>query len=198
MSTGSRVGHGRVNYVFLTLDGIHSFPHDVIGKFTIWCSVKTFLKDRRSSRKGRHACGKMELGNDPNNVFFGGIDFTLPGNGGQECVNFLSYKRRILESFLALALSCFCISFGYRHLVFPKQSKIIKKDRGGKRLLLVILCLVFGLEIGFKCATRSLIFLLNPCHVTTAIQVNIIPFYWVYLLISFTNFFPDIFVGCSS
>lgn len=114
----------------------------------------------------------MESANDPNNVFFGGIDFRLPGNGGRDCADFLSFKRRILESFLALAVSCLCISFGYRRLVFPKQSKIIRKDRGGKRLLLVVLCLVFGVEIGFKFATRSLIFLLNPCHVTTAIQVK--------------------------
>ena len=116
----------------------------------------------------------MDYENDPKNVFFGGIDFQLPGNGGQECVNFLSYKQRILESVVGFAVSCLCIFLGYRNLVLPEPSKIVRKDRGGRRLLLIVLCLVFGVEIGFKFATRSLIFLLNPCHVTTAIQVNLI------------------------
>lgn len=113
----------------------------------------------------------MESGDYPNNVFYSGIDFQLPGNGGQDCVSFLSDRRRIIESILALAVSCILISFGYCRLIFPTKTTIIRKDRGGKRFLLVVLCLVFGIEIGFKFATRSLIFVLNPCHVTTMIQV---------------------------
>lgn len=110
--------------------------------------------------------------NSNNNIFFGGIDFRLPGNGGRNCVNYLSFWRRIIETLLALAVSCLFIYFGYHRLVLPKPSNIIRKDRGGKRLLLIVLCLVFGVEIGFKFATKSVIFLLNPCHVTTAIQVE--------------------------
>lgn len=113
----------------------------------------------------------MNHGTQFNNVLYGGIDFELPGNGGQACGNFLSGYHRVFETVVALAVSCACLTFGYNNLVLPEQSKIIRKDRGGKRLLLVILCLVFGIEIGFKFATQSLIFLLNPCHVTTACQV---------------------------
>ncbi|KAK4027720.1 transmembrane protein 164 [Daphnia magna] len=116
----------------------------------------------------------MESGDYLNNVFYSGIDFQLPGNGGQDCVNFLSNRRRIIESILALAVSCLLISFGYRRLIFPTKTTIIRKDRGGKRFLLVVLCLVFGVEIGFKFATRSLIFILNPCHVTTMIQIYLL------------------------
>ena len=32
--------------------------------------------------------------------------------------------------------------------------------------------LMLGAEIGFKLATRQLIYILNPCHVTTAFQVR--------------------------
>lgn len=49
---------------------------------------------------------------------------------------------------------------------------LFRKDRGGKRALLVLVSMVFGMEIGFKFATKQLIYLLNPCHVTTAIQVH--------------------------
>ena len=49
---------------------------------------------------------------------------------------------------------------------------VFRKDRGGRRILLVIMSLMFGAEIGFKLATRQLIYILNPCHVTTAFQVR--------------------------
>lgn len=122
----------------------------------------------------------MDTTKQQENVLFGGIDFDLPGNGGQACAGFLSVQRRIIESILAVAIGCICLAFGHHKIVVPKQSKIIRKDRGGKRLLLVIFCLVFGIEIGFKFATKSLIFLLNPCHITTACQV--------YIILSFTSF----------
>ena len=115
----------------------------------------------------------VEMGvNNHNNVFFGGIDFELDGNGGSACKGFLSIQRRLIESFIALAFSCLCIYIGYSRLALPTQSIVSRKDSGGKRVLLVIPCLVFGIEIGFKFATRSLIFNLNQCHITTAFQVT--------------------------
>lgn len=55
----------------------------------------------------------------------------------------------------------------------PKDNTYIKCDRGGKRLLVILLALLWGMEIGFKFASRTVIYLLNPCHVTTLIQVSI-------------------------
>ncbi|KAK9869642.1 hypothetical protein WA026_003389 [Henosepilachna vigintioctopunctata] len=34
--------------------------------------------------------------------------------------------------------------------------------------------IVWGMEIGYKLTTRTLIYLLNPCHVTTAIQIYLL------------------------
>nr|CAH0113429.1 unnamed protein product [Daphnia galeata] len=116
----------------------------------------------------------MDAGEYPNNVFYSGIDFKLLGNGGRDCANFLSNWRRVLETIFAVAFSCLLIYLGYQRLTVPQKITIIRKDRGGKRLLLVVLCLVFGVEIGFKFANRSLIFLLNPCHVTTIFQIYLL------------------------
>lgn len=42
----------------------------------------------------------------------------------------------------------------------------------GKQILLVVMTLILGLELGFKFASRSVIYILNPCHIITMIQVN--------------------------
>lgn len=41
-----------------------------------------------------------------------------------------------------------------------------------KQVLLVLMTFVLGLEIGFKFTSRTVIYLLNPCHITTIMQVS--------------------------
>lgn len=43
----------------------------------------------------------------------------------------------------------------------------------GKQVLLVLMTFVLGLELGFKFASRTVIYLLNPCHITTLMQVSV-------------------------
>ncbi|XP_070173919.1 transmembrane protein 164-like isoform X2 [Littorina saxatilis] len=107
---------------------------------------------------------------------YAGVDFTLPGNGGSECVNFLSPQQRLVESGLASLLAFFICYKAYPRLTLPatKLKSLTEGEAAGKRLLLVLMCLTWGCELGFKLATRQMIWIFNPCHVATAVQIYLL------------------------
>eukprot|EP00062_Callorhinchus_milii_P026178 gi/632987989/ref/XP_007882860.1/ PREDICTED: transmembrane protein 164-like isoform X1 [Callorhinchus milii] len=110
---------------------------------------------------------------------YGGVDPTIAGNGGEECASFLPGAQRLAESVVMVSLSALEVVIACRKIqpglrdepLFRAPSFPERQDSLGRNLLLVAVCLTFGAEIGFKCATRSLIYLLNPCHLVTLIQI---------------------------
>lgn len=100
-----------------------------------------------------------------------GVNITVKGNGGPECTAFLSTTQRVLETILVLCLTAPLVKYGLSNLSPAPTTHSSATEPPGKRFLLVMMTLIFGIEIGFKFSSRTVIFLLNPCHVTTALQV---------------------------
>ncbi|KAK7874306.1 hypothetical protein R5R35_007785 [Gryllus longicercus] len=105
---------------------------------------------------------------------YSGVNSSVPGNGGPECAAYVSSTRKLIETVITLCLSCVLVTWGYRRLSEPEIKAYVRRDRGGKRLLLILMSLIWGMEIGFKLASQTVIYLLNPCHVTTAIQIYLL------------------------
>lgn len=103
-----------------------------------------------------------------------GVNTTVAGNGGPECANYLTWKTRVLETVVILICMCLLIKWGLKNLSPLDVCCTETCDPNGKRILLVLMTLIWGIEIGFKFSSKTLIFLLNPCHITTALQVSTI------------------------
>ncbi|XP_020372433.1 transmembrane protein 164-like isoform X1 [Rhincodon typus] len=119
---------------------------------------------------------RLELDNILEAVY-GGVDPSISGNGGEECAAFLPVGQRILETIIMITVSLLQIVLAYRKIRGVQEDWTLQtssqecEETLGRNLLQAVLCLTFGLEIGFKCATKTLIYLLNPCHVVTALQI---------------------------
>lgn len=112
---------------------------------------------------------------------YGGVDPKFEGNGGPECAGFLTPQQRTIETLIIVLVSLVEVGVALKKIgtsrdlgVVGKDTPRAKQDSLGKNLLLVALCLTFGVEVGFKFATKTVIYLLNPCHVITMVQVRML------------------------
>lgn len=110
---------------------------------------------------------------------YGGVDPKFEGNGGPECAAFLAPQQRIIESLIIVLVALVEVGVALKKIgtskdlgVLGKEHSKAKEDSLSKNLLLVALCMTFGVEVGFKFATKTVIYLLNPCHVITMVQVR--------------------------
>jgi len=102
----------------------------------------------------------------------GGVPFHIPGNGGPDCVQFLSTQQKVVETMVFTMLSVMLFIWSYMSLIpLDIVDPHVLPSRTGKRSLLGLFGVVFGMQIGFKLSSRQLIWLLNPCHMLSFIQL---------------------------
>jgi len=104
---------------------------------------------------------------------YAGVNNTLAGNGGPDCVAFIPPLQRALETVLFTVVGLMEMYIAYPHIRLQAMPVVPSTmHRTGRRMLIAIMCLMFGIELGFKFATRQMIWILNPCHIVTLIQVH--------------------------
>ena len=104
-------------------------------------------------------------------VLFGGIRPDIPGHGGEECANFLTVKSLTLETMLSLSVMGILGIFAALTYTMPKHYPR-SDDFRSKHMMLVFASLLFGIEIGYKLCSKQVLYLLNPCHVITMVEVG--------------------------
>lgn len=106
---------------------------------------------------------------------YAGVDHSIEGNGGPECIGFIPTWQKILETSIVCPIAIMEIIYGLRNISLPvKQVNPRSHFTTAKSIMLVAHCLVFGIELGFKFASRQMIWILNTCHVNTMLQIYLL------------------------
>ncbi|XP_073844913.1 transmembrane protein 164-like [Musca autumnalis] len=106
----------------------------------------------------------------------GGVTDEVPRTMGPECENYMTNRRRLIEAILFCILFLCLMRWAIKRLepIQLPDAKEVNKYSGMRIILLLTMTMTFGIEMGFKLANRSVIFVLNPCHIQTIVQIYIL------------------------
>lgn len=109
-------------------------------------------------------------------IFTSGIDFSLPGNGGPECLAHTSYTERAVESVLSVLTFSTAIIAGLKGHVRPSLTFSAEKWRSSivRVWLLYSMLITWIAEVAYKVVTKQFIFVVNPCHVICMIHIYLL------------------------
>ena len=120
-------------------------------------------------------------------LFAKGVNFDLPGNGGPDCLEYLSETQRIYETILGLTVVVVAFGLGHKlHLDKPMRPKTWTPSTL-RSILAVSMSFCIGMEFTYKLCTQQLLFIINPCHVMCFLQIIILN------LNPFTDLAQDLF-----
>lgn len=104
-----------------------------------------------------------------------GVTQEIPRNAGLECLNYMTNRRRTIESIFVTILCIMVMRWAYKRMDYIELPSKPHRPHSIMRLfLLILMSFIFGVEFGFKLARESVIFVLNPCHVQTIVQVYLL------------------------
>ena len=106
---------------------------------------------------------------------YDGVNGSIPRNTGPECANYLTPRRHVVESAVLVPLMLVLLRYGLSK-IHPITINYAAANRiiAGKQILMITMAALLGLEMGFKLCTRTAIYILNPCHITSMIQVYLL------------------------
>jgi len=111
-------------------------------------------------------------------LLYGGVLYHIEGNGGPDCVTFLSPVRLLCETIVFVTLSIVLLVNTIKKIkvTLPKfEKKTYSTELSFSRAIhLAVFALVFGVEIGYKLSSRQVIYLLNPCHIISILQLYLL------------------------
>ena len=105
------------------------------------------------------------------NVLYGGIRPDIQRHGGAKCAAYLSTEIKIAETCISTGMMIICLVYALKRVTLPRRSPP-ESVHLWKKPLLALLCVNFGLEIGYKITSDQLLYILNPCHVITVVEVG--------------------------
>lgn len=106
---------------------------------------------------------------------YDGVNSSIPRNTGPECVQYLSARRHLIESAILVPSMLLLLKFSLGKIAPIKiDYKPLDRVYPGKQTLLIMMSALLGLEMGFKLCTRTAIYILNPCHITSMVQVYLL------------------------
>lgn len=104
---------------------------------------------------------------------FDGVNASIPRNTGPECSEYLSIKRHWIEGVIVCFMCCCALKWAVKNAKpLLVNYSTVHSMTAGKQLLQIIMTFTLGMELGFKLSQRSVIYILNPCHITSIIQVS--------------------------
>lgn len=112
-------------------------------------------------------------------ALYGGIrPDEVPGHGGAECAAYLSSSTKIAETCLTTVMMLITLRYALKRVTLPTEPPS-EGDHFWKGPLLALLSIVYGLQIGYKISSGQLLYMLNPCHAITVIEVG-----WLHCITS--------------
>ncbi|CAJ0583942.1 unnamed protein product, partial [Mesorhabditis spiculigera] len=101
-------------------------------------------------------------------VAIAGVNHSIEGNGGPLCISFMPTWQRYLESLIFVPIASY---IAYRLWPYLDLNFTCDPRDASRSPVLTWYSLIFGAEIAYKLISKTGIFLLNPCHITTIMQL---------------------------